>query len=273
MTAAARTGANGAASSTDGAALLAAEDISVTYQTRKGAVHALDAISLDIGEGEFVSVLGPSGCGKSTLIKIFSGLLRPSRGHARLRGQAITGPIGETGIIFQQPTLLPWKTVLENVVLPARALGLDLGAARERARALLKLVALEKFADNYPYELSGGMQQRVGICRSLVHDPALLLMDEPFSALDTMTREHMSLELQSVWMSTRKSVLFITHSIPEAVFLSDRIVVMSARPGRIVENVPVELPRPRTLAMLGDPAFTAVSQYLRRRFETLVRFD
>ncbi|MGB6056595.1 MAG: ABC transporter ATP-binding protein [Burkholderiaceae bacterium] len=256
-----------------GSSLLSADDLSVVYRTSKGSITAIENLSLRLGAGDFVSVVGPSGCGKSTLVKIFSGLLKPSKGKALLSGTPIDRPRGDVGIVFQQPTLLPWKTVLENVLVPVRALGGDLPAARDKARELLHLVGLEKFLDNYPNELSGGMQQRVGIARGLIHDPALLLMDEPFSALDTMTRDHMSIELQRIWMATRKSALFITHSIPEAVFLSDRIVVMSARPGRIIREIPVDLPRPRTLATLADPAFNRLCGELRTLFEELVHFD
>ncbi|AZW10793.1 ABC transporter ATP-binding protein [Bordetella bronchiseptica] len=257
----------------DGAALLTASNLSVVYRTSKGPITAVDNLSLQLGAGEFVSVLGPSGCGKSTLIKVFSGLLKPSGGKALLNGTPIDEPRGDVGIVFQQPTLLPWKTVLDNVLVPIRALGMNVAEGRAKAMELLRLVGLEKFASNYPSELSGGMQQRVGIARGLIHDPALLLMDEPFSALDTMTRDRMSIELQRIWMATRKSALFITHSIAEAVFLSDRIVVMSARPGRIIREVTVNLPRPRTLATLTDPEFTRLCGELRELFDQLVQFD
>lgn len=252
--------------------VLVAEDLAVTYQTRRGTVEALAGIELRLHEQEFVSVLGPSGCGKSTLLKVGAGLLRPSRGRMLLNGTPIHGPRPEVGVVFQQPTLLPWHTVLENVMLPVRTLGLNPDAGGRRATELLKLVGLEAFARNYPQELSGGMQQRVGIARGLVHDPALLFMDEPFAALDAMTREHMMQELQRIWMSRSKTVMFITHSIPEAVFLSDRVVVMSARPGRIVESLPVGLPRPRTIETMGDPKFIALTNRLRALFQTLVNF-
>ncbi|HLU79616.1 MAG TPA: ABC transporter ATP-binding protein [Burkholderiaceae bacterium] len=253
--------------------LVAAEDLGVVFQGSQGQITALDTLSLNIRKGEFVSVVGPSGCGKSTLIRVFSGLLAPTRGRALLKGEPITRPRGDVGIVFQQANLLPWKTVLDNVLVPSRALGRDIGPAREKALELLRLVGLEKFRDNYPSELSGGMQQRVGIARGLAHDPDLLLMDEPFSALDTMTRDHMSIELQRIWMATHKTALFITHSITEAVFLSDRIVVMSARPGRIVKEVSIDLPRPRTVETLADPRFAAYCAELRALFEELVHFD
>lgn len=253
--------------------LVSAQDISVVFKGSQGTVTAIESLSLNVQRGEFVSVLGPSGCGKSTLIRIFSGLLAPTRGKATLKGEPIREPRGDVGIVFQQANLLPWKTVLDNVLVPSRALRRETGPAREKAVELLKLVGLEKFQDNYPSELSGGMQQRVGIARGLAHDPDLLLMDEPFSALDTMTRDHMSLELQRIWMATSKTALFITHSIPEAVFLSDRIVVMSARPGTIVKEIPIDLPRPRTLDTLAHPRFAAYTSELRALFEELVHFE
>ena len=263
-------------------ALLRAERLAVTYASARGPVKALEGLDATLREGEFLSVLGPSGCGKSTLLKIVAGLLRPSGGRVTLAGREIDGPRRDVGIVFQQPTLLPWQTALDNVLLPVRTLGLDPAAGRERAMALLRLVGLEKFAGHYPGELSGGMQQRVGIARGLVHDPALLLMDEPFAALDAMTREHMMVELQRIWMGTQggesggarraKSVVFITHSIPEAVFLSDRIVVLSARPGRTIREVEVGLPRPRTLATMGEPRFVEVASELRALFTELVSF-
>jgi NitT/TauT family transport system ATP-binding protein len=261
------------AGQSSGSALLVAQDLSVVYQGSRGAVTAIEGLSLQVQAGEFVSVIGPSGCGKSTLIKIFSGLLKPTKGQALLKGTPIDRPRGDVGIVFQQATLLPWKNVLDNVLVPARALKQDMTSAKAKALELLRLVGLEKFSHNYPSELSGGMQQRVGIARGLIHDPDLLLMDEPFSALDTMTRDHMSIELQRIWMAARKSALFITHSIPEAVFLSDRIVVMSARPGSIVKEITIDLPRPRTLETLGDARFIGYCTELRTLFEKLVHFD
>jgi len=253
--------------------LLQADRLAVTYNSTRGPVVALQDLTTSLAQGEFLSVLGPSGCGKSTLLKVVAGLLKPSGGSVTLAGTPITGPRPDVGIVFQQPTLLPWQTVLENVLLPVRTLGLDLNAGREKAMDLLKLVGLEKFAGHYPNELSGGMQQRVGIARGIIHDPTLLLMDEPFAALDAMTREHMMLELQRIWMATGKSVVFITHSIPEAVFLSDRIAVLSSRPGRTVREVEVDLPRPRTLATMADKRFAELSNELRSLFSELVKFD
>ena len=253
------------------AAILEARQLAVTYRSTRGPVPALAGLDATLGQGEFLSVLGPSGCGKSTLLKVVAGLLKPSGGSIRLAGAEITGPRPDIGIVFQQPTLLPWQTVLDNVLLPVRTLGMDIKAGRDKAMGLLKLVGLEKFASHYPHELSGGMQQRVGIARGIIHDPKLLLMDEPFAALDAITREHMMIELQRIWMATGKSVVFITHSIPEAVFLSDRIVVLAARPGRTVKDVPIDLPRPRTLATMADPRFTQAANELRALFDTVAR--
>jgi NitT/TauT family transport system ATP-binding protein len=250
----------------EGSPQLSIKDLSVVYSTRRGSLRALDKLSMAIGDGEFVAVLGPSGCGKSTLLKIVAGLVKPSSGEIALHGEVVTGPRPDVGIVFQQPTLLPWKTVLENVLVPIRAQRKRLDDYREEALSLLKLAGLEQFADHYPNELSGGMQQRVGIVRGLIHDPRLLLMDEPFSALDAMTRERMAGELQSIWMARRKAVLFITHSIQEAVLLADKIVVLSERPGRVVEVLNVDLPRPRLSEVVSNPRFAELSSHLRSFF-------
>ncbi|MFM0203635.1 ABC transporter ATP-binding protein [Paraburkholderia fungorum] len=244
-----------------------AERISVRYQTRGGTIDALRDIDLRIAGGEFVTLLGPSGCGKSTLLKVAAGLITPTGGRATIGGKRLDRPGRDVGVAFQKPNLLPWKTVLANVMLPAHTLRLPLAPAVERARDLLELVGLASFADNYPAELSGGMQQRVGLARMLLHDPELLLMDEPFAALDAMTRESLTLELQRIWMTQRKSVLFITHSIPEAVFLADRVVVMSARPGRIIDDFVVPLTRPRNADTMASAAFVEACRYLRGHFQ------
>ncbi|MCC6532057.1 MAG: ABC transporter ATP-binding protein [Burkholderiales bacterium] len=253
--------------------LLRAQGLGVTYASARGEVKALEGLDAVLHQGEFLSVLGPSGCGKSTLLKIAAGLLNPSAGRITLAGKPISGPRPDVGIVFQQPTLLPWQSTLDNVLLPIRTLRRDRVRGRARALELLQLVGLETFANHYPGELSGGMQQRVGIARGLVHDPTLLLMDEPFAALDAMTREHMMLELQRIWMAAGKSIVFITHSIPEAVFLSDRIVVLSARPGRTIRDLAIDLPRPRTVATMGEARFNAICNDLRSLFTELVHFD
>ena len=245
---------------------LSIEKLTVTYASARGPLTALRDLSLQVADGEFVAVLGPSGCGKSTLLNIASGLLAPSSGQVTICGEPVSTPRRDVGIVFQQPTLLPWKTVLENVLVPIHAMGLSVDAHRSRARDLIRMVRLEGFENHYPHELSGGMQQRVGIARGFMHDPQLLLMDEPFAALDAMTREHMTDELQAMWMQSGKSVLFITHSIPEAVYLADRVVVLSPRPGTVIEVVEVPIPRPRRLDTLGSPEFNAICNRLRAHF-------
>ncbi|OZI51841.1 ABC transporter ATP-binding protein [Bordetella genomosp. 5] len=242
------------------------DGVRLSYPTRRGEIEALGPIDLTLSQGEFVAVLGPSGCGKSTLAKLAAGLLASTAGTLTLAGEEIVGPSRRTGMVFQKPNLLPWRTVSQNVLLPAATLGLDPALARERAQALLALVGLDRYASNYPHELSGGMQQRVGIARMLLADPELLLMDEPFAALDALTREALTLELQRIWSQQRKSVLFITHSIPEAVFLADRVIVLSPRPGRIVEDYRPALSRPRTPDTLGQADFNAACHHLRRHF-------
>ncbi|MCM0018724.1 MAG: ABC transporter ATP-binding protein [Tagaea sp.] len=252
---------------------LAISGLVVEYATSRGALTALDGVDLSIGRGEFVAVLGPSGCGKSTLLRIVAGLIKPKSGAVALGGRPVEGPRGDVGIVFQQATLLPWKTVLENVMVPIRTLGRPLAEGRERAKALLDMVGLAKFAEHYPHELSGGMQQRVGIARGLVHDPDLLLMDEPFGALDAMTRERMAFELQDLWAKADKSVLFITHSIPEAVFLADRVVVLGPRPGKVIDVLDAKLPRPRTVETMATPEFAAACTRLRGLFGSLGGLD
>jgi len=253
--------------------VLRARDVSVTYQTKRGAVTALEHLDLAIGAGEFVSIVGPSGCGKSTFLKLTAGLLAATSGRVELDGAPITGPSRAIGVVFQKPNLLPWKTVMGNAVINARVLRMDRAASTARARELLRSVGLADFERNYPWELSGGMQQRVGIVRGLVHDPSLMLMDEPFAALDAMTREQMTLELQRLWRTTGKTVLFITHAIPEAVFLSDRVLVMSPRPGRIIEEVAVPFSRPRGLETMATAEFGALCNRLRRLFTSVLGLD
>jgi NitT/TauT family transport system ATP-binding protein len=239
------------------------------YKTLEGdPIEALRNVSFDISDGEFITVVGPSGCGKSTLLKILAGILRRSSGEVRLRGKSIDGPSRDVGVVFQSPVLLPWRTVLQNVMLPIELQKRDRVEYEARAKAYIKLVGLQGFEQKYPGELSGGMQQRVGICRALVHDPAFLLMDEPFGALDAMTRELMNIELLRIWDESRKTVLLVTHSIPEAVFLADRIIVMSPRPGRITEIIKVDLPRPRGLAMINSAPFGRYVEAIRRHFNS-----
>lgn len=238
------------------------------YRTDGKSVKALDDVSLDIAAGEFVSILGPSGCGKSTLLLILAGLIRASSGDVTIAGNAVTTPVTDLGFVFQDATLLEWRTVMKNILLQAEVRKLDRKEARARAMDLLKLTKLEGFENSYPSELSGGMRQRVSICRALLHDPPLLLMDEPFGALDALTREQMTIDLQRIWMSNRKTVVFVTHSIAEAVFLADRIVVCSPRPGRVLATIDVDMPRPRHLSDRELQSFAAIAGDIRKLLMT-----
>jgi NitT/TauT family transport system ATP-binding protein len=235
-----------------------------TFVTRSGdEVMALSDVSLNVARNEFVCLVGPSGCGKSTLLRLVAGLVTLSAGTVSVGGATVTEPREDTGIVFQAPTLLPWATVLDNVLFPLDMMGKLDNAARARARDLLALVGLSGFEGKYPRELSGGMQQRAGICRALVHDPDILLMDEPFGALDALTREELTIELMRICRERPKTILFVTHSIPEAVLLADRVVVMSARPGRIAEIISVPLPRPRDFDMEARSEFQACTRRIR----------
>jgi NitT/TauT family transport system ATP-binding protein len=230
-------------------------------------LEAIREVSFEVGPGEFVSVLGPSGCGKSTLLMMTAGLLDPSGGEIRVGGRPVVGPRREVGVVFQSPVLLPWRSVLDNVLLPVELLRLPRPAYRTRARELLAMVKLDDFANKLPRELSGGMRQRVSICRALIHDPAILLMDEPFSALDALTRDQMGLELLRIWEQHRKTVVFVTHSIREAAFLSDRVLVMAQRPATITLELDVKLPRPRRLEVEETEEFSGLVGTLRKSIE------
>jgi NitT/TauT family transport system ATP-binding protein len=244
--------------------------ITKRYATaRGGEVHALAEIELSIAAGEFVSVVGPSGCGKSTLLMLISGLIAPTTGSIVVGGAPVNRAVGNVAIVFQRDVLLDWRTVLANVLLPVEIKKLDPATHRPKARELLRSVGLEWFEDKYPAELSGGMRQRVAICRALVQEPGLLLMDEPFGALDALTREQMNLDLQRMWLRNRNTVLFITHSIEEAVLLSDRIVVMSSRPGRIADVVHNDLPRPRGAHTRSELRFVEHVERIRQHFLAL----
>ena len=237
------------------------------FVSRSGeAVLALSGVDLSAAEGEFVSVVGPSGCGKTTLLRILAGLEAPTGGKVTIDGKPIHGPRDDVSVVFQAATLLPWYNVLENVLLPAKLKGDFSEATVARAHDLLKLVDLSDFDQKYPFELSGGMQQRVAICRALIRNPKILLMDEPFGALDAMTRETMNVELMRWCSREKKTVLFITHSIPEAVLLGDRVVVMSPRPGRISSILDVDFQRPRDLKTLALPQFGALCDQVRTVF-------
>jgi NitT/TauT family transport system ATP-binding protein len=248
--------------------LLHLKKVSCTYQVRgKATTQALSTVDLNVAAGEFVSIVGPSGCGKSTLLKIAAGLTPATIGVVEVDGEAVTGPVTHFGVVFQQHLLLPWRTVLDNVGLQLEIRRGRDHAGDRRARDLLESVGLTDFADNYPDQLSGGMRQRASICRALVHDPDVVLMDEPFGALDAMTRDQMTLDFHHLSRHEGKTVLFVTHSIDEAVFLSDRVIVMSPRPGRIEADISVDLPRQRNLAMRDDPAFGAHTRKIRELFQ------
>ncbi len=247
--------------------MLEASATRLIYQTRRGSITALDGVDLTVRRGAFVSLIGSSGCGKSSLLKLFAGLLAPTGGTIRVGGAAVTGPDRRIGIAFQRPTLMPWKTVLQNVLVPAEAQRRDAAASRRHAEALLALVGLTGFVHDYPRELSGGMQQRVGLARMLVHEPEVLLLDEPFAALDALTREELMVELQRLWLAEARTALFVTHSIAEAAFLSDRVLVMSPRPGRIVADIEVPFPRPRPLSLVETEAFGVLTGEIRRALD------
>jgi NitT/TauT family transport system ATP-binding protein len=240
-----------------------------TYRSKRGDVRALDSIDLAIGAAEFVSVLGPSGCGKSTLLRCLAGLDRITTGTLQVDGKPIDGPPDDLGVVFQRDVLLEWRTVIENVLLPIEVRRLNVAEWTPKARDLLALLGLTGFENRHPWELSGGMRQRVSICRALLMNPKLLLMDEPFGALDAMTRDELNLELQRVWMADAKTVFFVTHSIPEAVFLGDRVVVMSPSPGRIIDIVDVDLPRPRDLGIRETPEFGSYVRRIRVLFQNM----
>jgi NitT/TauT family transport system ATP-binding protein len=242
--------------------LIDLDKVGMIYEAASGPVEALTGISLSVDMGEFVSLVGPSGCGKSTLLRIVAGLRPATAGTVKVAGRQVTRPIADIGMVFQQPVLLKWRSILQNVLLPAELAGKDASGLKKRAHELLEMAGLNGFAEKLPRELSGGMQQRAALCRALLLDPPLLLMDEPFGALDAMTRDDMALELLRIWGETsasRKTILFVTHSIPEAVFLSDRVVVMSARPGRIAADIRIDVPRPRTIESRASEKFGRIS--------------
>ncbi|MBD8094601.1 ABC transporter ATP-binding protein [Pseudomonas fluorescens] len=239
--------------------------IGQTFTSSDGtSVIALENVNLDLRKNEFVSFIGPSGCGKSTILRLIAGLIRPTTGTALIYGLPVSEPRDELGMVFQRPTLLPWLSIRDNICFPMKhKYGRVDASDRAQAQNLLEMIGLSEFADKRPNELSGGMQQRVSIARSLLHDPDILLMDEPFSALDALTRDEMSFELLRIWNEKPKTVLFVTHSIQEALLLSDRIVVMSARPGRVSEVIDVPLARPRTLETLSEPVFNQLANEIR----------
>jgi NitT/TauT family transport system ATP-binding protein len=244
---------------TNGLTKLEAANVRMEYERRHDQKNllAIDQVNLVIAEGEFASIVGPSGCGKSTFLKIVAGLARPTIGEVLVDGRPVTGPATDRAMVFQDSSLFPWYNVVQNVSYGLVCSGMPKKVAAVQVVPLIEMVGLHGFEHHYPHELSGGMQQRVNLARALAVDPGLLLMDEPFASLDAQTREIMQAELLKIWQQTTKTVLFITHQISEAVFLSDRVVVMSARPGRILANLPIELPRPRSLEIKRSRRFVA----------------
>jgi len=244
-------------------------NVAKTYNSARGDVVALEDINLTIHASEFISILGPSGCGKTTLLRCLAGLDQPSSGRISIDSKIVVGPPDNLGVVFQRDILLDWRTVLQNVLLPVEVYRLRMSEWRPKALQSLELLGLAGFEHRYPWELSGGMRQRVSICRALLLNPSLMLMDEPFGALDAMTRDELNLELQRIWMAHNKTVVFVTHSITEAVFLADRVVVMSRSPGRIAEIIDVELARPRELAVRETSEFARLSRKARLLFEQM----
>jgi len=245
------------------------EGVNKIYESERGALQALKDVSLSIGQGEFISIVGPSGCGKSTLLKCIAGLEAVSSGRLALHGQQITAPPQDMGVVFQRDLLMEWRNILDNVLVAAEFHGLKRRDHEPRARELLSLFGLGGFLERFPRELSGGMRQRVSICRALLLDPQLLLMDEPFGALDPFTRDELNAELQRTWLATKKTVVFITHSIPEAVYLGSRVVIMARSPGRVEEVVPIDIARPRGLDVRETPQFVEYVKRIRDKFREL----
>ena len=247
------------------ASAITVSDLHKTYRSAAGPVRALQGIDVAIGRGEFVSLIGKSGCGKTTLLQIMAGLVRPSRGGVVVNETPVVKASRKVGVVFQRSVLLEWRTILDNVLVPIELFHLRRADYIHRAIELLGMMGLAGFEDRYPDELSGGMQQRAAIVRSLLYDPDILLMDEPFGALDALTREQMNLELLRIWQANGKTIVFVTHDIAEAVFLSDRIVLLSERPGRIKEIVRIDLPRPRTIETTYLPEFAGYRRHLREQ--------
>ncbi len=256
------------AAATDATPHIRLKDLSRTFRSRKGDVEALSSIDLKIEAGSFVSILGPSGCGKSTLLSIMAGLDVPTGGEILINGSRLQGPNSSAGVVFQKDLLLDWRSSLDNVLLQFEMRGKDARPYVDKAQKLLDMVGVGSFAGSYPSQLSGGMRQRVAICRALVHSPTLLLMDEPFGALDAITREQITIDVARITAECSMTVVFVTHSIEEAVFLGDRVIVMSARPGTIADDIQIDLPRPRAEWPRGEHVFDA---YVKRAREALVR--
>lgn len=249
--------------------LIEIKNVSKFFKTRKNHVHAVDNVSLNVEQEEFLSIVGPSGCGKSTLLKMIAGLIPATDGVIQMSGSIVKGPRTDLGIVFQRDLLLDWKNILDNVLVQATFRGLSINDYRPRAQALLELVGLTGFENQFPFELSGGMRQRVSLCRALLHNPKLLLMDEPFGALDALTREQLNLDLQRIWQQDKKTVVFVTHSITEAVFLGDQVVVMGPRPGQIITSLPINLSRPRRLGVRETSLFAEYIHQIRQIFRDM----
>jgi NitT/TauT family transport system ATP-binding protein len=250
-----------------GEPLLSVENLSMDYSERNGRLPVLEGLSFQVADGEFLCLVGPSGHGKTTLLRLLAGLERPNTGHVCLAGKQMLHPRRDVGVVFQQPTLMDWRTVQDNVALPLEMDGVGREEARQQAQALIDLVGLSGFEPYYPAQLSGGMAQRVALARALVNDPQILLLDEPFGALDALTRERMGQELLRIWHARRKTVVMVTHSVTEAVFLADRVLVLGARPAVVVAEVNVDLPRPRTMAVTETPAFGAAAHRVREALD------
>lgn len=248
--------------------LISVQELKKTFGGQRDKVLALDKVTFDVKQGEFLSIVGASGCGKSTLLRILAGLILPSEGTVLMDGKAVDRPVREIGMVFQDPLLLPWRSVISNVTLAADILHLDKRDLSTKASTLINLVGLEGFERNLPFQLSGGMQQRVSLCRALLNDPKILLMDEPFGALDAMTRDAMNLLLLGIWERTKTTIVFVTHSISEALFLSDRVVVMTPRPGRVDSIVKTDLPRPRDLSIQATEPFGRLAEQIRQRISS-----
>jgi len=249
------------------APILTVDGIDMSYRRPGGRLPVLDRVSFQVQEREFLCLVGASGCGKTTLLKLIAGLERPTAGAIYLGGRAVDQPSRRVGFVFQEPTLMAWRTVRANVTLPLEVNGLGGSEAQEKAETLLDLVGLSGFEDAHPAQLSGGMAQRVALARALVHDPQLLLLDEPFGALDALTRERMGQELLRIWQARQKTVVMVTHSVPEAVYLSDRVLVLGPRPASIVAEVAIDLPRPRTEAVREAPMCSFVAQQVREALD------
>ncbi|WP_372344159.1 ABC transporter ATP-binding protein [Streptomyces sp. KL116D] len=250
------------------------DDVAVRFRTKKKDVTALHDVRVDVRDGEFVAIVGPSGCGKSTLLKLVAGLLAPSSGEVLLHGERVGGPRHDIGYVFQRAALLEWRSARRNILLQAEMRGMPTAQARSRTDELMEMAGLAGFEDAYPHELSGGMQQRVALCRALLHEPPVLLMDEPFGALDALTREQLNIELNRIWRRTSTTVLLVTHSIAEAVYLADRVLVMSPRPGTVTEVIEIGLPPERDYAQtLATPQFRAATGRIRELLGAVAAHD